>query len=789
MAIVRAWLVAASILLVGSVSAGEIVVLRLFDAGSSEYVVVTNRLKRGERFVLDDFKSLLEKAAGVELPVVPQVSAPLRKRIFFGVPPAGAKDESLADQEWRVVTHGDDIHLYGGGDNGTRLAVYDFLQNVLGFRFFDMHGGIKVPDLRECRVQPQNRRRRPSFRFRYLNGESGMFNRPESSLFLFRNGQNGWSGRDLGKDGIEVPHDEFDFLPPHAHSLRYYLPADSKEPCFPWIRKLGGLDLKTAHPEYFTLDAKGARVFNHQYCLSNPGLRDLLSSRILENMRRNPERTVFDVSAGDTPGEFCQCEGCKTLTAKYGTPAGPLVDFMLEFCPRAEKEHPGKLVMCLAYRKKQTQPPPKGIDRMPGNFMPDFAPIDDNFAKDWKDPSNAQSYEDLKGWGRLCKNVMVWYYTNPYGGELTPPLGNVERGVVDIKLMAKAGVTAHIWEHNVGVAWGLGFTELQSYVYARLMMDVDLDWRELAKEFIVFEYGAAARGFAKYWRELEKIRRDEPLTLAWDARNSTYTHLTPERMLRWNADFDEMERSVANDPDRLFAIRRVRANLDNAMLQRYRDMKKAGIELSAAELAERIMATARHSAESFCAKRLEHRKKSFLKHLDDSLGVSKLLYSGESKPLPPGLFDGIPEDRLFISIPRVNGASYEKDPDAAFGCRAVFTNNKKGVRLPLHASFQDAAAKKYRFDIARVTRMSLPPRGEYKFYALGDGVLSQDCVFRIGVDDWWDFKTPLGNAYEFGSHNRAKFYASLKFEGPEFYPEDEDRPNRVFCDRVVVVRE
>lgn len=782
--------VAALVVWIGQAAEKEIV---LATDGATEYsVIVRANQPRGEKFVVDDFRALMKQATGAEFQVVDAAKAVRGRRICIGFAPGGVDDGKLDDQEWRVVTTANgDLHLYGGGDNGARLAVYDFLQNVLGFRFFDMHGGVKIPDLRNCRVPPQNRRRRPSFRFRYLNGESGMFNRPESSLFLFRNGQNSWSGRDLAIDGIVVPHDEFDFMPPHAHSLRYYLPADSKEPTFSWIGKQGGPDLKTAHPEYFTLDKNGKRVFNHQYCLSNPGLRALLSDRILANMRRNPERTVFDVSAGDTPGEFCQCEGCKTLTAKYGTPAGPLVDFMLEFCPRAEREHPGKIVMCLAYRKKQTQPPPKGIDRMPVNFMPDFAPIDDNFAKDWGDPSNAQSYEDLKGWCRLCRDVMVWYYTNPYGGQVTPPVGNVERGVADIRLMKKAGVTVHIWEHNVGVAWGLGFTELQSYVYAQLMVDVTLDWRKLADEFIDFEYGAAADGFRRYWLELEKLRKSEPLSLTWNAGASisTFRHLTPDRMLRWNADFDEMERLVENDAARLFAIRRVRTNLDFAMLKRYRDMKKAGLVLSPAELADRITATAERAVNEFCVKRLEYRKKPFLESLADSIRVAKLLNAGEAKPIPRGLFDGIPEDRLFISIPKVNGASYEEDPDAAFGCRAVYTNNKKGVKLPLHASFEDVAAKKYNWDIARVARADLPPKGEYKFYAMGEGVLSVDCVFRIGVDDWYDLKTQLGNAWEEGSHNRAKFYASLKFEGPEFYPEDAGNPNRVFCDRVVVVRE
>ena len=70
---------------------------------------------------------------------------------------------------------------------------------------------------------------------------------------------------------------------------------------------------------------------------------------------------------------------------------------------------------------------------------------------------------------------MVWYYPNPYTGPVMPPLGNVERDVNDLLLMKKAGVTAHLWEHNVGVSWNIGFTELQTYLFARLMHDTSLD--------------------------------------------------------------------------------------------------------------------------------------------------------------------------------------------------------------------------------------------------------------------------------------------------------------------------
>ena len=59
---------------------------------------------------------------------------------------------------------------------------------------------------------------------------------------------------------------------------------------------------------------------------------------------------------------------------------------------------------------------------------------------------------------------------------------------------------------------------------------------------------------------------------------------------------------------------------------------------------------------------------------------------------------------------------------------------------------------------------------------------------RFGEDSWFSIRASLGEAYEPGSLNQVTIYASLKFEGLAFYPEDEEKTDRVLCDRVIVVR-
>ena len=110
----------------------------------------------------------------------------------------------------------------------------------------------------------------------------------------------------------------------------------------------------------------------------------------------------------------------------------------------------------------------------------------------------------------------MWYYPNPYGEFVTPPFGNVERLVNDIRIMKEVGATGVTFEHNVGVTEMTGFTELQSYIMLRLFDDVTLDWRKLADEFLEFEYGSVASDVKAYWLELENLRKAMDYPFAWN---------------------------------------------------------------------------------------------------------------------------------------------------------------------------------------------------------------------------------------------------------------------------------
>lgn len=761
------------------------------EPAANHTIVHPKEMTEGNRFVLNELQMHLKAATGREFAAVPADQAqPEGRHIFLGIAPADFDVSGLADQEHCVVTRGKDLYLFGGGANGARYAVFDFLQNVLGFRFFDARGGIRIPDLKEKFEIPElNRRIKFSFPVRRTT-MYWLFNHPHSIYFLYRNGQNNWVEPVFAQYGIVSTPDDYFHCYPMAHTLRLYVPANEDAAAFGWMKKLKTdlMNLWRDHPEYFSMNAAGQRVSNMQVCFSNKELRKLLTERILYNMEMNPQRHSFDISANDVPGKFCYCEECQALEKRYQTEAGPLIDFLLEFCPVAAEKYPGKWITALAYRKAQSQKPPAGIEKMPDNFVPVFAPIDDNFAQDWNHPDNRESFEDLKQWKKLCRNVLIWYYPSSYGQTIPLPEGNVERFAADIRLAKEIGITGFVTEHDVGVPAMVGFSELLSYVGLQLFQDCGKSVDELVREFTDFEYGPAAGQMRTYLSELEALRKQETVFREWNAPTSKYKYLTPENLIRWNGYFDEMEKLTEHLPEIRFNVRRVRICLDYAILQKYAEIRKAcpDFKVKLDELKNRISSVYKEATEKFYAAAFTGRKKNNQKSVEDALLLFSILNSENAKPLPEDIFGKYPKDSLFVTIPRVNGKSFTEDPDAAFGQTAVYTDKPE---LPFRADFENFYDKySYQIGIAHVKKEDLGPRGQYKFYDFGKIILTPQCSFRMGTGTWWDFKTPLDNAYIEGSFGNARVFASLKFEGPLYYEEDAGKENKVYCDRVVIVR-
>lgn len=766
----------------------------LTENGKTSYtIVVPDQPDTGNRFALKELQYYLKKASEADFKSVPASKAPKDKRIFLGLSntalKAFGKDprHGMKDQDHCVKTVGNDLFLFGKGNWGDMYAVYDYLENVLGYRWYDARGGMKVPDCRNLKWQELNRKNRFSVQYRATTGY-WIFHRPQAHLAFLRNRQNfQWIPMYLKMSGIVIPEQEENSVT-GTHTLPSYIPGTHGgvyRP-FPWLKNK---NYWKTNPEYFGVRENGKRSGATHVCFSNPGLRRELTANVLEDMKRQPDRQIFAVGAHDSPDRFCNCPECMAQEKKYRTPGAAFFNYLIELSKAVTEKYPKNRISFLVYRKGQTQIPPSGIEKLPDNLIPVFAPIDDDFSKSWDHPNNAKTRADLERWGKISSNLGIWYYPNPYGGIITMPLGNIRRLTADIRTMVKAGMTHSYFEHNVGVPNMIGFTELQSFLILQLMKDVSQDADALIREFMEFEYGKAAPLMMKYLDELEQEAQASKMFMPWNPSVSNYQYLTPDNLMRWHGYFEKMEKLLVGSRVQLYNMKRVKINLEMAILCKYNKIigKYPEFKRKPQDLADSVRKVLMQTIRDFYNKDFEFRAKNTMRSLDAILDTALIQAGQEGKPLPPEIFGKIPADRIFQTVPSTNGRQREKDPDAAWGVAAV--NMKIPVpRLPYRTQFYDFTQKKYYPNLSRITQTTIGPRGKYQIYRVAKVTLTPNCDIRLGDDNWHQIRANLGEAYEQGSLNRVEVYASLKFEGPAFYPEDKGKTDRVLCDRIIVVR-
>jgi len=580
-----------SILIVASMSAAE-VPITLAANGDTDYIIAGDRGDDDIDAALDDLSALLQQATGATFALTDSgAAASHQHRIVVGdnaLSRALLGDgviDGLHVEESLVHSAGADLVLIGGSPRASAYAVYSFLESV-GCRWYALHLAPIVRRRQTLTIAATSRRQRPAFTSR-RGAFLKMADQAQAKQFVRRNRL------------LDV--DEFAEIGPVVHTMFFYIPPAAPQAKWDhWGHPPKSGFFKT-HPEYFAQDKGGARTTRLQLCFSNPELRKVLTEQIDAHIKAHPfsnpatrrhTKAKIALDANDVPGNFCYCDHCEVLAAKYENIGGPLYDYLFELSAFLEEEHPDVYVKILAYRKKQTELPPK-VDRMPANVIVQFAPIDDNLAVPLEHPSNRETLTNLEQWCLLADHVWLWNYVNPFisGG---PPHANLRRGIADIRTCHRLGIEGVFFQQTTATTdavRGLNFADLQAWLLMRLSWNPAVDAGALIDDFLDAYYGSAAPLMRDYIDELERLREAMTIRLPWNPSYPMFTYITPPRLSRWSLAFDEMERLVAGSPDHLRHVRTARITLDAAVLVYWRDVQgktHVDADLTAQQLADRL---------------------------------------------------------------------------------------------------------------------------------------------------------------------------------------------------------
>jgi hypothetical protein len=437
-------------------------------------IVVATGASETERFAAAELALFLHIVTGAAFPVVDEPGAP-GGRLLVGLAAAKAAapdldGSALAAEETVVRSSGGDLILAGGSPRATLYAVYTFLEDAVGCRWWTSTAS-RMPWRPSLEIGALSIRFKPPLEYR-----EPFWYVAFDPVWAARNKTNGVrAGADDLRGGRQVyegfVHTFYGLIPPETYFA--------------------------AHPEWFS-EIEGKRTAdNAQLCLTNEDMRLELVKNLKERLRANPAATIASVSQNDCFGN-CTCSKCRSVDEEEGGPAGSLLRFVNAVAADIEPEFPGLAIDTLAYQ--YTRKPPRLVRPRPSVIVR-LCSIECSFARPLDDARNRAFFDDLAGWSKIAGRLYIWDYTTNFSHYVQP---HPNYGVLapNIRLFVLHNVRG-VFEQGAYQSWGSEMAELRAWVLAKLLWDPRLDEGKLREEFLAGYYGPAAGAMDDYLEGLE----------------------------------------------------------------------------------------------------------------------------------------------------------------------------------------------------------------------------------------------------------------------------------------------
>ena len=510
-------------------------------------IVLASDATAPERTAATELQSYLKQVTGADFEIRPEIEvSETAPQIIVGQ--SSRAKRLCPDVDWAALrqdgivirTLGDRLVLAGGRPRGTLYAVYTFLEDTVGVRWWTSTEST-IPSKKTLNIRDLDVVYTPKLRSR----EAHYRDPNENPLFAAKLRMNGHFYAIPAEYGGHMPfvgfvHTFYGLIPPS----RYF----------------------EQHPEWFSLiDGKRTTSWS-QLCLTNDEMRAELTKNALDSIRRSRSAGIISISQNDCFNP-CQCDKCKAVVAEEGSEAGPLIRFVNAVAADIEKEFPDILVETLAYQ--YTRKPPLKV-KPRDNVVVRLCSIECDFSKPLDSEANKAFRDDLLGWAAVAPNLFIWDYVTDFARYLQPH-PNMRVLAPNIRFFVNNN-TIGLFEQGDSYTTTGDFIRLRTWFFAHLEWDPSLNEMKLIKEFLEGYYGPAAPYLQHYLDLTHDAFTKSKLGLP--CYNTNLSFLTLDVMNQATDLFAKAEQAVADDPVLAKRVRRERLPLDYVWLVRYKDLKK-----------------------------------------------------------------------------------------------------------------------------------------------------------------------------------------------------------------------
>ena len=523
-------------------SAGE--KLTIADQGKSPYrIVLPDHAAPVLHTAARELSEHLAKITGASFPVITETAyqggptffiGPVRaaKGVFSDPAFSQAKPDTIA-----ISFRGECVYLNGSPASGPLYAVYTFLEDYCGVRWWSL-GETDIPRNPNLTVGKRDYLYSP-----VLISREAFYRNARPCVQAARTKSNG------NFTLLTPAYGDHRYIIGKVHTFSQFLPPSKYYAKHPeWYSLLNGK--RSSHPQ------------DNQLCLTNEEMTREFIRVCLEHIAKRPTAWAISVSQNDSHGDcICQCPKCRELRRKLGGKTDAELWFVNRVAAAIEQKYPKIFVDTIAYH--YTTEPPKTV-RPRKNVIIRFCPINANYAQSIeKGADNAEIRKYLEGWSAVAPRLFIWNYVCNFKNYIFPH-PNYRHLADDIRYFVHNGAIGIFEQGDSGCNIG-DFVRPRAWILQKQLWNPELDEKAVAREFFNGYYGPAGPYLLDYLNFLCDLveTRGTRLPCIYDTPDFFLSHedILPAREL-----YAKAENAVRGNRKFARRVRRERLGLDLAYL-------------------------------------------------------------------------------------------------------------------------------------------------------------------------------------------------------------------------------
>ena len=483
----------------------------LFEKRASDwYIVIPKRASTTELYAAKELQYFLKRISGAELAIKQNGKTDGKNAIVIGTPdsfpqlPVTVKEfpEGVSGKDsLRVKTLDGNLYLTGNTPRGALYAVYTFLKNTMGIRWFSAgKNGEYVPAKSRFDLPQLDIYEVAGFKYRGFH-LCGQHYDKEMETWMARNKINIMRSDPISKaKWVKNWNDQRIAKGFHMMFSTHNVTIRDKK-------------VFAEHPEYFA--EIGGKRMSDQLCWSHPAVEKIMLGRLLKYCQEYPAVEIINLAAADNMN-YCRCDKCGTR---------PVHEVWFEFYNKlaagVRKHFPHIKFAAIAYQAYKKVPQ---CDMSSSAFV-EYCMYDRCYVHRYGEcKMNDKALQNVAEWQKKSLPIVVYGYEfDVFKPKAQTPFYYMISD--QMKKFHAAGIAGAITECNPfnwvspklpkGSIPSANHNKLAMYLYAAALWNPNVDPDAVIREYSEAAYGNAAPFMADYAMKMGK---------SWDKMKNHYSY-------------------------------------------------------------------------------------------------------------------------------------------------------------------------------------------------------------------------------------------------------------------------